>query len=353
MSVHPVDGTTSSPLSSLHRLTRSDVPLRCSFSFGKRWKMEPNVGCTVGGPRYWIQGDESLQSFVPSCEASYCRVGGIPASCQDEFFECGLQFLQRSSVALRVNGGAGWHEFRMHYTINVSQSSEHDSASRRCDLERLWCWRTFMTVFHWLSPVSRLDMMHPAVIPGDSVSQEFVAFMFISQQLSTNVHPLLFQFLGKHSENSSHALVSVSEISSYLLYSLMWNGSFVCRCLLRNATSLLDGFNNAILVSLVGCCLPSPARCLSFRLACPRFALRTRAVQRRTVLMTAQSSPWTTSIHRSLSIGGTFSAIKNSTLCTLYIPLKQCLLTHSIFTAVMQRPLVSELWNFSEKCGKV
>jgi hypothetical protein len=42
-------------------------------------------------------------------------------------------------------------------------------------------------------------MMHPAVVPGDTVAQEYVVFMFISQQhLSADAHPLVFQFLIEH-----------------------------------------------------------------------------------------------------------------------------------------------------------
>jgi hypothetical protein len=58
-----------------------------------------------------------------------------------------------------------------------------------------------VTVFHWLSLVFRIKMMHLAFVPGENFAQEFVTFTFISQQqFSANVHTLLFQFLSEHSE---------------------------------------------------------------------------------------------------------------------------------------------------------
>jgi hypothetical protein len=90
--------------------------------------------------------------------------------------------------------------------------------------------------------------------------------------------------------NPSHPQLSVSEISNYRLHSLTWDDSIVCCCLLRNATILLDNFINAISVASLVAVRGLPLRCLSFRLSCPRFASRTRAAQRRTELMSTQSS---------------------------------------------------------------
>jgi hypothetical protein len=57
---------------------------------------------------------------------------------------------------------------------------------------------------------------------SDKVEQEVVTFKFKSQQqLSANVHPLLFQFLSEHMEKPSHAQLSVREINNYRLHSLM------------------------------------------------------------------------------------------------------------------------------------
>jgi hypothetical protein len=50
---------------------------------------------------------------------------------------------------------------------------------------------------------------------SDNVAHKFT-FTFIPQQLSANVHPLLFLFLSKHLGNPSHAQLLVSKINYYL-----------------------------------------------------------------------------------------------------------------------------------------
>jgi hypothetical protein len=54
--------------------------------------------------------------------------------------------------------------------------------------------------------------MHPAFVPGDNVTEEFVDFTS-QQQLSVKAYSLLFQFLSEHLGNASRAQISGPEIS--------------------------------------------------------------------------------------------------------------------------------------------
>jgi hypothetical protein len=125
------------------------------------------------------------------------------------------------------------HEFERTTPLNAPESTEHDFASVRCGLELLCCWRTFVTVFHWLlfwgwkwctqlsSPVT---VLHKNLSPsrsyrGNNCRQTSIRFCFNSSD---------------DSGNTSRAQLSVSGISSYHMHSLTWNSSFVCCCMLRN-----------------------------------------------------------------------------------------------------------------------
>jgi hypothetical protein len=106
-----------------------------------------------------------------------------------------------------------------------------------------------------LSLAFSLEMVLSHFVPSDSVAQDFITFMFLSRrQLSADVHLLLFQFLSDHLGNPLCTQLSVFKIGIYHLHSFMWNGNFVCYCLLRNVKILLDHFFNRIAMSIIGCC---------------------------------------------------------------------------------------------------
>jgi hypothetical protein len=95
--VHLVDRTTSSALSWLYHVTRSDV-LSDVLSVLRRdgGQMEPGLGCMVGGSRQWNRGGKPLQSFM----CLHFHVGGKPDTCQDEPFKYMSSILQHFNVAL-------------------------------------------------------------------------------------------------------------------------------------------------------------------------------------------------------------------------------------------------------------
>jgi hypothetical protein len=87
--VRPVDTRplhlfTSSPLPWLHRMTRpDDLPDVPSVPGIHGSKSDPSLSCTVGASRQWSQDDE----YTQSCDASPRRVGGKPATWQNELLE--------------------------------------------------------------------------------------------------------------------------------------------------------------------------------------------------------------------------------------------------------------------------
>jgi hypothetical protein len=82
------------------------------------------------------------------------------------------------------------------------------------------------------------------------------------------------------------------------------NGNYVRYWLLRNGTTVLEPFMNAISVRLVCCFSWSPAGCLSLRLAGLRFLLRTPAVQSRIFLTSTHSSPEITLTNSPINFNG-------------------------------------------------
>jgi hypothetical protein len=144
---------------------RKWCPLRCSFSFRKRWKSDK----AKSGAVWWVLQDSETK-VVNLCSHLYACVR--------------LDF------------------------------------ARRCDLQLLWCWWTFVTAFHWLSLVFRFKMIHPAFVPSDNVT------MFIWQQLSANVHLLLF--LNEHLGNPPH--VQLSKSASWTCASQHWKYQCLHNC---------------------------------------------------------------------------------------------------------------------------
>jgi hypothetical protein len=87
-----------------------------------------------------------------------CNDGVKPAAFQNKF-----QFLQSSVAVIIGSLGAIGHEFQMHYTINITENSEHNCATGWCDLQNSLMLANFC---------DRLKMMHVAFIPNDILGQE-------------------------------------------------------------------------------------------------------------------------------------------------------------------------------------
>jgi hypothetical protein len=128
-----------------------------------------------------------------------------------------------------------------------------------------------------------------------------------------------------HLENPLRVQLAVSHIRVYRLHSLMRTDNFVWCCVLRTAIILLNHCINAIRrASSDAVPVSRYAACQSGRHICG-FASRTRRAQSRTV--PAHRSPQTGFIRRQTPIGGTFLAVMNWLIFTLFISLWHCLFT--------------------------
>lgn len=233
-----VDRITSLPLSDF-----TVCPLWCSFSFWKRWKSDRAKTVLCGG---WSNTEMRpvnlcMRDLTLSCwwNTSYMS--------QQSLWICAFNFcsvpIQRTELMVAPVGMNSKCT-----TLLMTQQNMQPWTS-------LWWYFTDCLLFS-------VRMMHPAFVSGDNVAHDVTTFMSTLQQLSANVHLASVSVPLWAFREPIVRTTFRSEISNYCLHLLMWNGNFLCYCLLRNVTILLDHFINTIWVSLISCCLWSPATLL-------------------------------------------------------------------------------------------
>jgi hypothetical protein len=100
-------------------------PVTCFFSFGKWWESDGAKSGLCGG---WSETVKPRRGISAVFHVLVC---GLSLSCWRK--TCCMQnklFEYVSSVFLAFQCGISWHEFQMHCIINISESSEHDTAGR-------------------------------------------------------------------------------------------------------------------------------------------------------------------------------------------------------------------------------
>jgi hypothetical protein len=113
--------------------------------------------------------------------------------------------------------------------------------------------------------------------------------------------------------------------------------------------NFLDHFINAISLSFVH--YTFLVLCFSFRVTCPKFASRTRAVQQYWPLFNSPNKQLTFIDECHTAEG--FLCLELHHCMLFYSTLKQCPYTAPFFTADIQRHLTAKLWNSKQKCGEV
>lgn len=165
--------STSSPLSSLH-CDKKRCPLKMLLQFQEEMKSDGDKSGLSGG---WSKTVNQRLTVAVIC----VLVRSVQIVWEENLLHVRmnslnmyLQFSWQSNIALTVNGDASRHEFWMHYTINIPDSSEYNFPSRRS-------WISLVLENLSKSPVLRPEIMHPAFIPSTYVAQEFTVFMFLLQ----------------------------------------------------------------------------------------------------------------------------------------------------------------------------